>query len=721
MERSVYDVLVGEVFSELDIGAVSRCMERDKTGMRVDGVIDLLRGALLRSSICKFNGVLHFFNGKIYERMSFDDFGNVVYDVLRRCCLPDGDYSRVESMLRVLYRVVSGKEISVSPNLVVFNNCVFDTDDGNVYGFSRDLHQVTCVGYDYDESASCLGWMGFLDMVLPDGTMQMVLQEFLGSIFVDRKRFKVETLMILKGSGSNGKSVVFDTIMGILGSENVSNFGIGALIGGSERKRNIAFMNGKRLNYCSEIQTLEFGTGSDALKALVSGEPVEARVLYGDNFTARDIPLIMANANSLPSMTDTSYGMRRRICVVPFDVEIPISAQKHDLSSDLRCEYAGIFNWIMEGKRRFIENGYRLTRSSVIEAIMDEYQSEGNNVIRFMLCKDFMRNDSPDDRLTEVVISSSDLYSSYCNWCDEVGERCFNVTSFGKVLTSAGYTRSRGKDGVIYVVYTASGIGKMHAQQRRFDTVDRAKDNEGICVIGGKRYAYGRMALSRVLKISNKSVENAFRNRQLEGLYTTDGNFAVFDVDACRDFFASVGVYGKTREQLKALEEKERKLREMRVNFNNEMAMRGLKLRKGKVGKSSGMIVVPDDWVYTLESAQKLYDDHEKLLDALRYEWEDQQRERIERILSGKESFVNVKTDPTGYFASMGDEDAWRKLNSRKDKNGGKGRKERKAEFYRDILDKAKRSVASRGFIDFGNSVDDDCGDDSDVVDDDGC
>ena len=83
-------------------------------------------------------------------------------------------------------------------------------------------------------------------------------------------------MLVLRGSGSNGKSVVFETIMGILGRENVSNFGIGALITGNERKKNIAFINGKRLNYCSEIQALEFGKDSDTLKSLISGEPTEA-------------------------------------------------------------------------------------------------------------------------------------------------------------------------------------------------------------------------------------------------------------------------------------------------------------------------------------------------------------------------------------------------------------------------------------------------------------
>jgi phage/plasmid-associated DNA primase len=126
-------------------------------------------------------------------------------------------------------------------------------------------------------------------------------------------------------------------------------------------KKNIAFINGKRLNYCSEIQALEFGKDSDTLKSLISGEPTEARPIYGDNFTAYNIPLLMANANQMPYLKDWSYGMRRRICIIPFEVEIPKARQKKELSRDLEAEYPAIFNWILEGRDRFIANGYRLT------------------------------------------------------------------------------------------------------------------------------------------------------------------------------------------------------------------------------------------------------------------------------------------------------------------------------------------------------------------------
>ena len=151
--------------------------------------------------------------------------------------MPNGDYSRVEGVLKVCKRVVAGKALKPDNAIVVFNNCVFDMSARRAHSFNSRWVQTTCVPYDYKPEEHIFLWRMFLDEVLPDKNMQKVLQEFLGSIFVDRRVAKMETMLVLRGSGSNGKSVVFETIMGILGRENVSNFGIGALITGNERKK----------------------------------------------------------------------------------------------------------------------------------------------------------------------------------------------------------------------------------------------------------------------------------------------------------------------------------------------------------------------------------------------------------------------------------------------------------------------------------------------------
>ncbi len=109
MEKGKYRKLLNEVFGLMKGEKLDAALQESKSAARVDAVQDLMRAAIIRSSICKFNGTPYYFSGRIYEEMAWDDFGNLIYDLMRKCKMPNGDYSRVEGVLKVCKRVVAGK------------------------------------------------------------------------------------------------------------------------------------------------------------------------------------------------------------------------------------------------------------------------------------------------------------------------------------------------------------------------------------------------------------------------------------------------------------------------------------------------------------------------------------------------------------------------------------------------------------------------------------
>ena len=454
MDREKYKGMIEEL-SRLVDGEELRCAlavhrQNERRGM----LQHLVRGAFERSSMSVYNGGYKYFTGRYYEDVAWDEFGNVVYDLMRVLGVPAGDMLALEGFVRVCRRAVSVKHLRVNNSLVTFRNCVVDVSDGRVMGFSPDIVSFSQVDYDYDRSARGYRWKQFLDEVLPHGTYQDILQEFVGALYVDRRVAKIEKLLILKGSGANGKSVVFETLMGLIGRGNVSNFGLDELLGsGSERKRNVATMNGKRLNYASETQRFTVDGGSGALKALISGEPMEARAMYGENFTAYDIPLIMINTNHMPVIKDFSHGMRRRIIVLPFEVEIPRWKQDVTLSATLREEYPAIFNWAMEGRARFVRNGYKFTENTVLESLMDDYHSESSSVLRFMRSNGYDREDVTLRDGVPLWVKSAELYDEYSRWCIGQDEERESRKRFGSVLQGAGYKMRRGRNCRYYAIY----------------------------------------------------------------------------------------------------------------------------------------------------------------------------------------------------------------------------------------------------------------------------
>jgi putative DNA primase/helicase len=582
MDSVKYELLLRELYGLMEGHSLSEVLERMEGLAKVDAVQDLFREALKESSLGMFNGVPYCFAGKIYEAISWSDFGNLVYDIMKLCKVPFGFYGKVTSLTRICRSVVESKVLKVNNSLMVFNNCVYDTETGQTHGFDRKWVQVTKVNYDYVPDDRAFIWLQFLEQVLPDKELQELLQEFLGSIFIDRQKAKIETLMILYGNGSNGKSVVYETITGILGKENVTNFPLTALMCGEERKKNIAYINGKRLNYCSEINTLAFGKDSDVIKGLISGEPVEARVNYGNNFTARNIPLMMANTNKLPKLIDDSWGMRRRLCIVPFYVEIPKESQRITLADDLRAEYSGVFNWIMEGRRKFIEGEYKLPYSVVADRVLQEYSSQGNTATRFMFENGYMRKYSDANDVEPAWIKRHTLYLQYKRWCFNHKEVIMEEKEFYDVLTSTGYELRRKSDGLYFGVFGALAVKQLHnrnvikeaAERRQIEeecekklleidseleggnlTEDEAKTEKwlakskrhqmkmaleagakyGLKEKEGKLVAKGTVALAKYLSISPSKLGTLMQKKVFEGMYTINKFAYYFDVDACVD------------------------------------------------------------------------------------------------------------------------------------------------------------------------------------------
>ena len=78
--------------------------------------------------------------------------------------------------------------------------------------------------FKYNPEAKCDEFKVFLNQVLPEKESQMILAEYLGYIFINN--LKLEKCLILKGEGSNGKSVIFEIVQALLGEHNTCSYTI---------------------------------------------------------------------------------------------------------------------------------------------------------------------------------------------------------------------------------------------------------------------------------------------------------------------------------------------------------------------------------------------------------------------------------------------------------------------------------------------------------------
>jgi putative DNA primase/helicase len=297
--------------------------------------------------------------------------------------------------------------------------------------------------FEYNENATAPMFQEYLNRVLPDVTKQKILAEYLGYVFIKNGSLKLEKVLLLYGTGGNGKSVFFDTAMALLGFENVCCYSLQNLTDNNGYYR--AQLANKLLNYASEINGK---MSTDLFKQLASGEPINARSPYGQPFTMYDYAKLLFNCNELPKEVEKTLAFFRRFLIVPFDVTIPDSEQNKQFASLLiRNELSGVFNWVLEGLTRLLQQK-NFTYSEAVQSKVEDYQKQSDNVRLFIAEENYRPS-------TTKIVPLKDVYKKYCTFCDDYRYISCAYNNFGERLKSIGFQVTRRNTGV--VVYMEHG------------------------------------------------------------------------------------------------------------------------------------------------------------------------------------------------------------------------------------------------------------------------
>ncbi len=298
--------------------------------------------------------------------------------------------------------------------------------------------------FEYLPEANAPLFQNYLDEVIPDPDKQKVLAEYCGYIFIKPSVLKLEKMLVLFGTGANGKSVFFEIISALLGSENICNYSLQSLTNENGYYR--AKIGDKLVNYASEINgRLE----SAAFKQMASGEPLEARLPHRDPFNLLEYAKLIFNCNELPKDVEHTTAFFRRFLIIEFNITIPEEKQDKELSKKItQYELSGVFNWILQGLDRLLSQK-SFTRCKAIEEAIKTYKNESDSAKMFMDEQGYVR-------CNESFISIKELYPQYKSFCIEEGVPPLKKTNFIKRLSHQGFYVKRPSEG--YVVYaTISG------------------------------------------------------------------------------------------------------------------------------------------------------------------------------------------------------------------------------------------------------------------------
>lgn len=288
---------------------------------------------------------------------------------------------------------------------------------------------------------------------------------------------------MLYGPGANGKGVVYDIVVEIIGEEHVSGFSMSALSYDANARAGLSDM---LLNYATKLGGK---CNADMIKKLISGEPVDVKTLYKDKTMMKNYPCkFIFNTNDLPRGAENTHAFFRRWLILPFDVEIPKEKRDVHLSKKLKAELPGIFNRVLAGVKRLLINK-DFTNSEFCNKMIDEYQQKTNSVYRFITEEGWLPSVDPrkSERISADASNSTQLkefYNDYTKYCQNTGVNKTSYPDFRKKIRQHFYvqTNCTNNQTLVFAKKNSSDIVDLKTKEPEFenpfDMINKNKNEE---------------------------------------------------------------------------------------------------------------------------------------------------------------------------------------------------------------------------------------------------
>lgn len=404
------------------------------------------------------------FNGRLWVQLTPGLFKDVVGDALIGS-IQENDYFVTNDwmgsknvIMESAYSGVCASPLEQMGNIVGFQNGVWDFGDieNPVYhSFDERMPVTDLLPYDYDPNATCPIWLSFLDMMLTQKDI-LKLQKYLGLGVVSRRLLPcvVESTLWLIGGGANGKTTIENVVRAVYGYDKVSEASMSALLDRNQISHlmNMSVIEGKLFNICSEVDMADITKGSDAFKKLCSGEPQNARGIGENIHLAYDIPFLIFSMNQRPFNKRIDAAFRRRIVEIHFNKSVRPEDMDGSLGKKLEGELSGIRNWMVDGYRRLVADGFHFEHTTD-----DEYMESNEQFFDIFAMREGLRPCAwagHDER--EQLVSATVLHERYCDFCERnmYGATAPSMRSMSMDLKRLNYRSVRKAAGKFYAVYS---------------------------------------------------------------------------------------------------------------------------------------------------------------------------------------------------------------------------------------------------------------------------
>jgi putative DNA primase/helicase len=319
-------------------------------------------------------------------------------------------------------------------------NGTVDLRSGELREHRREDLITKLAPVEYRPAAKAPTFQAFLERILPSEALRRFLRRAVG--YSASGEVSEEALMILHGTGDNGKTTLINAVLDALGDYAMEAAPELILAKRGSHPTELADLFGAR--FVSARETDEGRRLAEAVvKQLTGRDRIKARRMREDFWQFDPTHTLFLATNHKPEVRGTDHAIWRRLKLVPFDVKIPEDEKDRELPRKLQAELPGILAWIVRGCLDYQREGLGVPEE--VRDATEGYRSEMDVLAAFI-----------DDRCSvhpKASVGATPLYNAYKDWCAEAGEDAISQRKFGGQIGERGFDKD--KSGTI----TWYGIG----------------------------------------------------------------------------------------------------------------------------------------------------------------------------------------------------------------------------------------------------------------------
>ena len=372
---------------------------------------------LSRHKIIYTNGAFFTPDGRVTDELPLR--GEVFEEL--KCCAVSNIPRKISNIVELMKLAALVEDFPPETDRLHLANGTLFLDGNFVEGKPEIVRNRLPVAYN-PEAPTPTRWLAFLDGLLYPEDIP-TLQEYIGYCLIPSN--KGQRLMVIKGSGGEGKSQIGAVLSALFGS-NMKDGSIGKISENSFARADLEHI----LLCVDDDMWMEALRQTNYVKSIVTAQGKmdlerKGKQSYQGWMSSR---LLAFSNGDLQALFDHSDGFYRRQLILTTKEKPVDRVDDPDLAEKMKAEIEGIFLWAFAGLQRLVANNFKFTESRRTRENRESVKRDNNNMF------DFLESEGYIWLKADTTISSKELYEVYQISCAENGLTALKPRSFSDAV-----------------------------------------------------------------------------------------------------------------------------------------------------------------------------------------------------------------------------------------------------------------------------------------------